>query len=55
MFDVFPSYLGIKPHGSYDCDQATPMTTSAVEVGCKTTSTGNFCAAKVLAEGKMNY
>ena len=55
LFDVFPSNLGIKPSGSYYGNGVTPMPTSDVDANCNTSSWGDFCAAKVLSEGAMNY
>jgi len=52
-FQVYPSSLGIKPHGSYYADSTTPIPTSVVDAECNTS--GNYCAAKVLSEGAMNY
>ena len=52
-FLVFPSNLGIKPNGSYEGNGVTPISTSDVDGFC--TSSGDFCAAKVLSEGAMNY
>jgi len=55
IFDVFPSNLGIKPWGSYDNDGTTPIPASWIVSSCSTSSDGEYCAAKVLAEGKMDY
>jgi len=54
-FEVYPSNLGIKPHGSYYADGTTPIPTSTVDYDCNTSSTGFYCTAKVLSEGAMNY
>jgi len=54
-FDVYPSNLGIKPHGFYAGNGVTPVPTSEVNTVCNTSRDGIFCAAKVLAEGKMDY
>ena len=54
-FYVFPSNLGVKPAGSYYEDGITPISTSDVDSECNTSSTGSWCAAKVLAESAMNY
>ena len=53
-FDVFLN-SGIKPHGSYIVDGITPILTSDVDSDCNTSSFGWSCAAKVFAEGAMNY
>jgi len=55
MFLVFPSNLGIRPVGSYDADGITPTSTSYVDAFCNTSFWGDYCAAKVLSEGAMNY
>jgi len=55
LFDIFPSNLGIKPMGSYEWDGKTPIPTSKVEAECNTSSTGEYCSTKVLAESAMNY
>jgi len=55
VFDVFPSSLGIKPDGSYSGDGVTPIPTSDVDSKCNTSGIGEYCAAKVLSEGAMNY
>ena len=54
-FWVYPSNLGIKPRGSYDTDGITPIETSEVDDDCSASGSGWYCAAKVLAEGAMNY
>ena len=57
-FHVYPSNLGIKPYGSYginNSSDASPMPTSTIDADCNTSEQGNFCTAKVLAEGAMNY
>ena len=54
-FDVFPSNLGIKPHGSYVWNGITPIETSEVDDDCSASGSGWYCAAKVLAESAMNY
>jgi len=54
-FDFFPSNLGIKPGGSYYSYGITPIPTSDVDLNCSTSSNGEYCAAKVLSEGAMNY
>ena len=53
-FDVFPSSLGIKPWGSLNWD-GSPIPTSEVDRSCSPAFGGDFCAAKVLSEGAMNY
>ena len=55
VFDVFPSSLGIKPDGSYSGDGVTPIPTSDVDSKCNTSGIGEYCTAKVLSEGAMNY
>jgi len=54
-FFVFPSNLGIKPRGYYNNDGITLISTSDVDSECNISSEGRRCAAKVLAEGAMNY
>ena len=54
-FYIFPSNLGINPYGSYDWDGITPISTSDVDSECSTSSSGSYCATKVLTEGAMNY
>ena len=55
LFTAYSSNLGIKPRGSYEDDGVTPIPTSEVDSSCSTSSDGHYCAAKVLAEGAMNY
>jgi len=55
QFQVFPSNLGIKPRGYYNNDGITLISTSDVDSECNISSEGRRCAAKVLAEGAMNY
>ena len=54
-FWVYPSNLGIKPRGSYKLDGKTPRSTSDIDSACNTSTGDEFCAAKVLSEGKMDY
>jgi len=54
-FEVFPSYLGIKPHGSYiHTGPTVGLPVSDIDSDCAR-GTGASCAAKVLSEGAMNY
>jgi len=54
QFAIFPSNLGIKPGCSYD-NEGILMPTSSINGRCNTSTDGSCCAAKVLAEGTMNY
>ena len=54
-FEVYPSNLGIKPHGSYYADGITSVSTNNVNSSCNISSEGYYCTAKVLFEGAMNY
>jgi len=55
-FNVFPSRLGIRPAGSIKHDDPdTRWTSSEVNQDCRMDDNREYCAAKVLAEGVMNY
>jgi len=55
IFNFYASNLGIKPQGSYTEGGTTTIPTSDVNLDCSTSSLGEYCATKVLSEGKMNY
>jgi len=58
QFDVFNTTLGVKPHGSYDAAGASIPSATVTGTGteaCTVATVGQFCAARVLAEGAMNY
>ena len=58
-FEVFSSHLGIKPAGMYSNSTSinTVLSSAFIEASCKTsgTSSGRYCATKILSEGGMNY